>query len=459
MNPPEDTIAAIATPPGEGGIAIIRISGAETYAIADRIFQTGGPRPSDRRPFTFAYGRIVDTQGAGLDDVLMLFMRAPRSLTGEDVVEVHTHGGAICARRVLRRVLNEGARPAEPGEFTKRAFLNGRMDLMQAEAVLDLIRARSERAASAAHEQLEGVLSARFNGVYDEIVSVAADLEATLDFPDDELPDAVIADVLRRLAAVRHHVIKLLATWDEGHDLRDGVLVAIIGRPNAGKSTLMNALLGTDRAIVSTTAGTTRDTIEEVLVLDGIPFRLVDTAGLRESDCDIEQEGIRRTYNYLKQSDIQIFILDASGDIDGEDGAHIAQLDPATSLIVLNKADLGLRCRAHDMSNHLAVETCLIGGDDRAGPVRSALTGMLHGRLDLSARPHAVVSERHRALLDAALHELDTAIQLTRGELSDQVVFAASSLRSALELLGAATGRVYEDELLDRIFSRFCIGK
>ncbi len=275
-----DTIAAISTAAGEGGISVIRISGPDTYRIADDIFAGSGPPPSRREPFTFAYGHVTDVGGRMIDEVLMLFMRAPRSYTREDMVEIHGHGGGIQSRQLLRRVLEAGARSAEPGEFTRRAFLHGRIDLTQAEAVLDLIRARSDRAAGAAIDQLGGFITKRVTNIYDNAMSVAGDLEATMDFPEDELPEAVMADIRQRLDGVDRDMAELLSTWGEGRVLREGVLAVIAGKPNVGKSTLLNALLGSERAIVSDVPGTTRDHIEEVWILDGIPIRLVDTAGL-----------------------------------------------------------------------------------------------------------------------------------------------------------------------------------
>ena len=291
----------------------------------------------------------MDASGSAIDEVIILIMRAPRSYTGEDVVEIQGHGGHVVARRILRRVLDGGARLAEPGEFTQRAFLNGRMDLLQAEAVLDLVRAKSDRAAVAALEQLEGSLSSRFNQVYDQLLAAATDVEASLDFPDDELPQTDTQEIIAHLRTAREEMAQLMTGWDEGHILRDGATVVISGKPNVGKSTLMNTLLGRDRSIVSPIPGTTRDTIEEGLILDGFPVRMVDTAGLRETDCVVEKEGVRRTVMQMERADLHLHMLDASRPMDEQDRAQVESLDADRCIIVLNKVDLGTKARGEDL--------------------------------------------------------------------------------------------------------------
>lgn len=453
-----DTIAAVATAPGEAGIAIIRISGPDTYCIADEIFCGRGEKPSKRHPFSFAYGSICDREKIRIDDVLMLFMRSPRSYTGEDQVEIHGHGGTISCQRILRRVLEAGARMAEPGEFTQRAFLHGRLDLVQAEAVLDLIKARSERAAKAAVDQLNGSISISLSTIYDESVAVAADLESTMDFPEDELPEAVMDQILHRLKEVHCRVDALLATWSDGRLLRDGALIVIAGRPNVGKSTLMNVLLGQNRAIVSDTPGTTRDTIEEGYVLNGVPLRLVDTAGLRETDCDIEREGIRRSHDHLGRADGTLYLVDALEGLNKEDQQNVDRLPPDRCLVIWNKMDLTAKkptIGRPDMRElHISLK------DPQAvGIIRAALADLLHTGYKQGADQQAVISERHRAILLDFQRQLIQATELVKQRRDDQIPLASSHLRDGLEALGTATGRVYHQELLNSIFSRFCIGK
>jgi len=453
-----DTIAAVATAPGEAGIAIIRISGPETYRIADAIFCGRGDKPSKRHPYSFAYGSICDGEKHRIDDVLMLFMRAPRSYTGEDQVEIHGHGGTISCQRILRRVLEAGVRMAEPGEFTQRAFLNGRLDLVQAEAVLDLIKARSERAARAAVDQLNGAISLSLSTIYDETIAVAADLESTMDFPEDELPAAVMDNILKRLGEIQCRLGTLLATWSDGRLLREGALIVIAGRPNVGKSTLMNALLGQDRAIVSNTPGTTRDTIEEGYVLNGIPLRLVDTAGLRETENDIEREGIRRSREHLEKADGIIYLVDAQTGQTGDDHRQVKQLPSDKTVLVWNKMDLSKTKPSMDIhpTNEIFIS---LKDPNSVSIVRDALAGVLHASYKQGADQQAVISERHRSILLEFKRQLDQAAELVNERRDDRVPLACAHLRDGLEALGMATGRVYHQELLNSIFSRFCIGK
>lgn len=450
-----DTIAAIATPPGEGGIAIVRVSGPASLRIADAVFAGSPPLPSQRPGGTFVHGRVRDAAGA-IDEVLLLIMRAPHSYTGEDTVEFQGHGGTAVVRRVLESVRQAGARLAEPGEFTQRAFLNGRLDLTQAEAVLDLIRARSDRAARTALAQLEGGLSRRINALYDELLQVAADLEASLDFPEDELPAAVLADVTARLAAAEQSLRALSATAVEGRLVREGARVVIAGRPNAGKSTLLNVLLGTDRAIVSHHPGTTRDTIEEQMLLDGIPVTLIDTAGLRDTTCEIEQAGILRTINVLQQADAYLYVVDGTLPCPPEEARRLAGLPAERCLVIRNKADLGAGWTSpcHDLT---VIPTALLTGAG-VSEVRQALRAVLMRESGRHESSEVLVSKRHAEALEQCAEGLQSALSqiMTPHPTLD---LAASALRAGLESLGRVTGRVYEQELLDSIFSRFCIGK
>jgi tRNA modification GTPase len=405
-----------------------------------------------------AYGSVVDAGGLRIDDVLLLLMRAPRSYTGEDQVEIQCHGGPVSSARILRRVLEAGARLAEPGEFTRRAFLHGRLDLVQAEAVADLIHARSERAAQAAVDQLVGSLSLSLSTLYDETIAVHADLEATLDFAEEELPEAVIDDLLARLREVRGRVERLLATWSDGRLLREGALVVIAGRPNVGKSTLMNLLLGRERAIVTDIPGTTRDTLEEGYLLHGIPLRLVDTAGLRDTDCVVEREGIRRSRELLERADIILYLIDApTGPTDG-DRHFLDGCPPEKTAVIVTKTDLvnNIKIKQDPIKN--SIQTSLFNPHS-VDLVREVMAERLHDGYRQGADQQAVIAERHRMILVDFLRELDAAAAILSERREDQAALAGAHLRDGLEVLGLATGRVYHQELLNTIFSRFCVGK
>jgi tRNA modification GTPase len=451
----QDTIAAIATAPGTAAIAVIRLSGPASLEIADVIFRCAAPPPSRRLGGTFVYGRVLGSEGI-LDECLLLIFRAPKSYTREDVVEIQCHGGQESARRLLRRVLECGARSAEPGEFTRRAFLNGRLDLVQAEAVMDLIGAQSARAAMSAVEQLGGRLSETMRGIYDHVIRAAADLEATLDFPEEDFPEDLALQSMQAVQNTVDTLDGLLATWEEGHRLREGALVVITGRPNAGKSTLLNRLLGRERAIVSPIPGTTRDIIEESFVLNGLPIRLVDTAGLRETGCAIEKEGIARAQACMEKADIRLHLIDASLPFSATDLASICESKPEQTFVVLNKADL---CKVISDSEYDGYTIITLSLKEETGlrELRSALAKALdrapHGA------PHATISERHFQLLSQARLALTSALELKETIGGEGLVPAATHLREAAELLGRLTGRIYYNDMLDQIFSRFCIGK
>lgn len=455
MNDQSDTIAAIATAPGEAGIAIIRISGADSLQVADRIFTSAGEPPSRRPPGVFIRG-IIKSDGRILDEVILLIMRAPHSYTREDVVEIQCHGGFVTARRILQAVLNHEVRLAEPGEFTKRAFLNGRIDLVQAEAVLDLIRAQSDRSAAAAIEQLEGNISILFDDIYNKTLGVCASLESGIDFSEDEMPPTLISDEIRQLRAILEQIRGMQETWEEGHLLREGALVVISGRPNVGKSTLLNALLGKSRAIVSPVPGTTRDTLEETIILEGISIRLVDTAGLRNTTCAIEQEGVKRARSHMQKADLHLYIIDASKPLEIEDRDNLNALNTKQSIMIINKTDLGLKVQEKDLSGFVVIKSQLINGNG-VTEIKKQIVDLLG--LTYSGQPRAVISERHKKILQRSYTDIKESINILESGEEEGIVLAVSRLRIAVEILGQITGRIYHNELLNSIFSRFCIGK
>lgn len=448
-----DTIAAISTAPGSSGIAIVRCAGPDSLAIADQIIRCKGTPPSDRPGGTFLYGKVV-AENIEIDEAVVLIFRAPHSYTRDDLVEIQGHGGQTSARRILQAILAQGARPADPGEFTRRAFLNGRIDLVQAEAVADLIRARSDRAASAAVEQLEGHLSIQLNALYDHLMAAVADLEASLDFEEGELPANILANIDTQLLSVCTQIKVLLDTWEEGHLLREGARVVIAGQPNVGKSTLMNGLLGKNRSIVTHLPGTTRDTIEETLIIAGIPIRLTDTAGLRDSSCIVEQQGVTRATTSIEQADLVLYLVDASEPVTDADQRNLARLDPQRALIVWTKTDLINRVPISPDPRFKPLH-CSATKNIGIDSLRQALCAKL-GRVDTP--PHAVISGRHRALLTQAQALIVEARRLA-AEDETLLVPAADCLRNAIEQMGTVTGRTFTTDLLDNIFSRFCIGK
>lgn len=458
----ERPIAALATAAGEAGVAVLRMSGPGVFDVADRLVRTSGAAPSARPAHACFHAKIVNpATGDGVDDAVVLVFRAPRSYTGEDTVEIQGHGGAVPARRLLQAALQAGAILAHPGEFTRRAFLNGRLDLTQAEAVADLIQSRTDRAAAAAREQLDGALGRQFGTLYDSITSVCCDVEAMLDLDEGDLPDTFLAQREQTLAEAAGVIDALLATWNEGRLLRDGARVVIAGRPNVGKSSLLNALLGQERAIVTAHPGTTRDTIEEGYSLDGIPVRLVDTAGLREATCEVERLGIERTRAMLERADVVLYVVDGSEPFGSEDAQAVGRLPADRSVVVLNKSDLvvqtteqQLRCRC--LAPVVSVSARAVVGLDE-------LRRVLAARLDKScgargSEMHATVSERHRAGLTVACASVAGARQHLKGG-ETGLVLAARDLRQAAESVGMIVGRTYTDDLLDLIFSRFCVGK
>lgn len=442
-----ETIAAIATPPGEGALAVIRISGEKALSVADKVF-LAAKFTSTIEERRVVFGKIVDAAGSVLDEVLLTVFRNPRSYTGEDLVEISGHGGTVVASRLLAAVLAAGARMARPGEFTERAFHNGKLDLTQAEAVMDLINAQTDRAAKAAAGQLEGRLGSEIHALRAQLLETVAHLEAFIDFPEEGI-DPQSGEVLRkRMESIRGHLDGLLATANEGRLLREGITLALCGAPNAGKSSLLNRLLGMERAIVSETAGTTRDTIEERASLVGYPFRVIDTAGLRETEDPVEREGVERARRAAEAADLRIHLVDAS-----EKGSPSPLF--ADELLVLNKVDLvterdalpagiQISCRSGEGIETL-VQAILAKATGRSSALGEAAP-------DVTA-----INTRHRDCLLKARGHLDAAISLLESGEPPELV--AVELRSALGDVGEIVGEAGTEEILGKIFSSFCIGK
>ena len=441
-----DTIAAISTAFGEGAIAVLRLSGPRAIEFAEAVFRAK-VCVADLRPRVQQFGAIFAGEEK-LDDVLLTVFRAPASYTGEDVVEIAGHGGVLVSRRILEVLLRKGARAALPGEFTQRAYLHGKMDLTQAEAVMDLITAQTDLALRAATEQLEGRLGERIRALKELLLELLAHVEAFIDFPDEDIDPDTGEALLRKLDAARTEIDALLATADRGKVLREGVRTVIYGAPNVGKSSLLNLLLGHERAIVSAQPGTTRDVIEEVINLRGFPLRLIDTAGLRESDDEIEQAGMERTRQQVERADLVLRVEEANA----ERGMPNAECG-ARTLLVLNKIDLGEHASWREVEAVRISCRSSVGIEALAEAIVQRVTGGQTAQRDWSV----AINARHRTHLEKA-RELAGAARtaLTTG-LSPE--FVAEELRGALEAVGAVVGKAESEDVLGKIFSTFCIGK
>ncbi|MEI6074023.1 MAG: tRNA uridine-5-carboxymethylaminomethyl(34) synthesis GTPase MnmE [Verrucomicrobiota bacterium] len=452
----DSTIAAIATPLGDGGLAVLRLSGPQAFAIADQCFQPIGKsslRPSAAPTHTIQFGKIVHA-GRVVDEVLLAVLRAPRTFTREDTIEISCHGGLLPAKLVLDTLLAHGARPAEPGEFTKRAFLNGRIDLAQAEAVADLIHARTDLALAAANEQLAGTLSRRINRLRDELMLTLAHVEAHLDFPEEDIQPHAREVLFARLQAGLEFMEELLRTAPEGQLLRRGVRAAIIGRPNVGKSSLLNQLLGHDRAIVSPIAGTTRDTIEETANIRGLPVIFIDTAGLREAQDVLEIEGIRRSRESLARAELILHVFDASEPLTPADAAYLAEFAGKKRVLVGNKGDLPVRLELPAGLTCVQV-SCLSGQGIEA--LKAAIQALVWNGEIKAEMWQVAINSRHQDALKRARDVTHLALAALRAGTSLELV--AMDLRIAANAVGEIVGKTTTEDLLDSIFSTFCIGK
>lgn len=440
----EDTIAAIATPLGEGGLAVLRVSGSKSFEIADQSFK-GKSRPSAAPTHTVHYGHIV-REGQVIDEVLLTVLRAPRTFTGEDTVEISCHGGVLAAKLVLDALLANGARLAQPGEFTRRAFLNGRIDLTQAEAVIDLIHSRTELALRAANQQLAGHLGARINSLRDSLMLVLAHVEAHIDFPDEDIAPDTREKLLGRLRDALTFINDLLKTAPEGQILRRGVRAAIVGKPNVGKSSLLNRLLGHERAIVSPIPGTTRDTIEETANIRGILVVFIDTAGLRESADTIEQEGIRRSRESLDKAELILHVLDQSMPNDA------LALDSSKPVVtVLNKTDLP---HAFELPGAIQISCASGTGLEE---LRDRIKELVWSGRASADSSDVMINSRHEEALQRASRGISNTIESLAQ--SRSIELAAMDLRLAVNAIGEIVGNTTTEDLLDAIFSQFCIGK
>lgn len=446
------TISAIATPPGQGAVSLIRISGPESLEIAGRLF---APFPPSIEPRKQYFGRCLDHAGSVIDECLFTWFRAPSSFTGEDVVEIGCHGGPVVTNFVLQRTLDLGATPAEPGEFSQRAFLNGKIDLTQAEAIMDLISAKTDLAVRAASQQLTGNLGGEVEGLRQDIIGVLAHVEAYIDFPDEDIDPESHESILARIGQANRKIDRLLATAERGRILREGIRTAICGAPNAGKSSLLNRLVGFDRAIVSDRPGTTRDTIEETINLGGIPIRIIDTAGIRHSGDDLEQEGMKRSREAMEQAELVLLVVDSTRPKSQLDTLDIPGGKRVVS--ILNKADLPGHPDWTENSDEEEIRFSCLENQDLA-PIEKKVLDQITGQdAGSDASDLIAINARHQHYLALARSALELSIaRLQQGESPDIVSF---EIREALQAIGDIVGQTDVEEILGSIFSTFCIGK
>lgn len=459
----DDTIAAIATPRGEGGIGIVRVSGSLAIPIACQLFRPSRAVLLNELPsHTLTHGYVIDASATDdvVDEVMLGIMRSPKTYTTEDIVEFNCHGGFMPLTTVLELVIKSGARLAEPGEFTKRAFLNGRLDLTQAEAVAELISSKTELSRRIAIDALSGKLSESVNDLSDRLAALLAEIEASIDFPDEDLDFMMVETQLNAARDVQTDLITLVETADEGQIIRDGVKVAILGKPNVGKSSLFNTLVTTARAIVTDIPGTTRDTIEETINIEGIPINLVDTAGIRQTDDIVEKQGVERSREVLQKAELLLLMFDASETLTDSDIELLKIAKHHRSILILNKIDLPILTDLKVLSNH-SPNACIVqtaipegkGIDALKDAIRDTLLG---GDFVLGESP-IVTNTRHQDALRRSQAALEDVIASLENNMPPDLV--SVDLRISLDALGDIVGKTTTEDILDRIFSQFCVGK
>ncbi|APH37835.1 tRNA uridine-5-carboxymethylaminomethyl(34) synthesis GTPase MnmE [Bacillus velezensis] len=458
-----DTIAAISTPMGEGAIAIVRLSGPEAVKIADKMYK--GPKGttlSSAESHTIHYGHIADsTTGRIIEEVMVSVLRAPRTFTREDVIEINCHGGIVTVNQVLQLALREGARLAEPGEFTKRAFLNGRIDLSQAEAVMDLIRAKTDRAMNVAMNQMEGRLSALVRRLRDELLETLAHVEVNIDYPEyDDVEEMTHQLLVEKASGVKKEIEALLRTSEQGKILREGLSTVIIGRPNVGKSSLLNSLVHETKAIVTDIPGTTRDVIEEYVNVRGVPLRLVDTAGIRETEDIVERIGVERSRQVLKEADLILLVLNHSEELSEEDVKLFEAVEGMDVIVIMNKTDLEAKIdaeRVKELAKGRPVVTTSLLKEEGIQDLEEAIQSLFYTGAIESGDLTYVSNTRHISILHQAKQAIDDALNGIEQDVPIDMV--QIDLTRCWELLGEIIGDAVHESLIDQLFSQFCLGK
>ncbi len=454
-----DTIGAISTSIGEGGIAIVRISGDKAKDVVEKIFQAkNGQSIKDMKSYTMKYGYIIDENNNHIDEVIVSFMKGPRSFTAEDTIEINCHGGVVATNKVLEQVIKQGVRIAEPGEFTKRTFLNGRIDLSQAEAVIDIINAKTDLSMKSALMQSEGLISKEIRVLREKLLSTIAHIEATVDYPEDDLEEVTSEMAIRDLDIIKKEIKEFIETAEEGKILREGLSTVIVGKPNVGKSSLLNALTKENRAIVTDIPGTTRDVIEEYINISGIPIKIIDTAGIRETDDVVEKIGVERSRAKINDADLIILILDSSNELTEEDKEIINHISNKKYMILLNKSDLNSKITQKDLENINCTNIYSISAKTGEGidEVRTAIKDMFF-KGEISTNNVIITNTRHKEALLRAYECIESAINTLNYTFA--IDLASIDIRNAWTFLGEITGDSLEENIIDKIFKDFCLGK
>ena len=453
------TIVAISTAPAIGGIGIIRLSGEKKFEIIEKIFIPKNKQKIEEiKGNSIKYGHIVD-EGKTIDEVLVSYFKAPKSYTAEDMCEINSHGGILIVRRILEICLKNGATLAEPGEFTKRAFLNGRIDLAQAESVIDIINAKTNKEVEASEKQLEGYLSSEISNIRKKVMDLMVDIEVSIDYPEYDVEEVTYSNAIKILEDIQNHLEKLSNSFENGKIIKDGIKLAIIGRPNAGKSSLLNEFLKEERAIVTDIEGTTRDTIEEQISISGIPFKIIDTAGIRESEDKIERIGIEKSKKAAQNSDIILAIFDVSKPLNKEDFEIINFIKNKKTIIILNKIDLNENAETITELSNLDKDILKISVLEKKGieQIYEKLTQMFNiNEIDLD-NGNVITNIRHKELIDCAKQNAKQSIIALKSNLPVDII--AINIKEILENLGKITGESVSEDIIKEIFSKFCLGK